>query len=213
MKIEDLLFLTTAVEFAAALMAIVHYRKYRASNEKYFLIFLWYTFLVDLVGAALGHIYNVDNYWLYNGYLVTMYLFYFYWYYQILKSNAFRRFTRFFSAVFILVALASFIWQPMDNYHMYTFNVGALFVLILTVFHFYQLLNDDQVLIVKYKLSFWISTGLLLFSVGMIPLFSLSEYLDFQGAGYIITLVSLNVILYGCYIIGFIWTKKSYNHF
>ncbi len=213
MKIEDLLFLTTAVEFAAAVMAIVHYRKYRASNEKYFLIFLWYTFLVDLVGAGLGHIYNVDNYWLYNGYLVTMYLFYFYWYYRILKSTNFRRFTRFFSAVFILVALASFIWQPMNIYHMYTFNAGALFVLILTVFHFYQLLNDDQVLIVKYKLSFWISTGLLLFSVGMIPLFSLSEYLDFQGPGYVITLVSLNVILYGCYIIGFIWTKKSYNHF
>ena len=213
MKIEDLLFLTTAVEFAAALMAIVHYRKYRASNEKYFLIFLWYTFLVDLVGAGLGHIYNLDNYWLYNGYLVTMYLFYFYWYYRILKSRVFRRFTRLFSAVFIVVAFASFIFQPINIYHMYTFNVGALFVLILTVFHFYQLLNDDQVLIVKYKLSFWISTGLLLFSVGMIPLFSLSEYLDFQGAGYIITLVSLNVILYGCYIIGFIWTKKSYNHF
>ncbi|MEM7185050.1 MAG: hypothetical protein AAF466_00220, partial [Bacteroidota bacterium] len=105
------------------------------------------------------------------------------------------------------------IFQPWDIYHRYTFNTGALFVLILTVLHFYQLLNDDQVLIVKYKLSFWISTGLLLFSVGMIPLFSLSKYLDFQGAGYIITLVSLNVILYGCYIIGFIWTKKSYNHF
>lgn len=213
MKIEDLLFLTTAVEFAAAVMAIVFYSKYRASNEKYFLIFLWYTFVVDLSGAGMAHILEVKNNWLYNGYMITMYLFYFYWYYKILKAKLFSRFTRVFSIVFILVAIASFIFHPWNIYHMYTFNVGALFVLILTVFHFYQLLNDDQVLIVKYKLSFWISTGLLLFSVGMIPLFSLSEYLDFQGPGYVITLVSLNVILYGCYIIGFIWTKKSYNHF
>jgi len=213
MKFEDLLFFANAVQFAAAVIAIVTFKKYRASNEKYFLFFLWYTLLVETVGLILGEFYDVDNSWLYNGFMVTMFLFYYFWYYKILKSKLFCRFVRLFAIVFSIVAVASFVFQESQGYHKYTFLTGAFFILILTVFHFYQLLNDDQVLVVKYKLSFWISTGLLLFSVGMIPLFSLSEYLDFHDTAYILTVVSLNVILYGCYIIGFLWTKKNYNHF
>jgi len=213
MKVEDLLFVVTAAEFVAAVVAIIHYKKYRISNEKYFLFFLWYTFFVDLIGAGMGYLFGLENWLLYNGFMITIFLFYFYWYNSILRSLRFRKFIRLFSIVFLGVATVSFIFQEVNVYHKYTFVTGAVFVLILTVFHFYQLLNSNQVLVIKYKLSFWISTGLLLFSVGMIPLFSLSEYLDFQGTGFVVTLVSLNIILYSCYIIGFIWTKKKYNHF
>jgi len=213
MKIEDLLFVTTAAELTAAIMAVIYFWKYRASNEKYFLFFLWYVVLVDIVGAVMGYVFEMNNFWWYNLYTVTSFLFYFYWYNSILKSVFFRKFIRYFAITFFLVAVASFIWQDWDVYHKYTFVTGAFFLLILTVFHFYQLLNSNQVLVVKHKLSFWISTGLLLFSVGMIPLFSLSEYLNFKGSGFIMTIVSLNIILYGCYIIGFLWTKEKYNRF
>ena len=213
MKIEGLLFLITAAEFAAAVAAVIFFRKYRASNEKYFLIFLWYTFLVDLIGAGIGYVLDLNNFWLYNGYIATSFLFYFYWYHSILKSALFRRVIRLFSLIFLGVAIGNFVIQEWNEYHNYTFITGAFFLLILTVFHFYQLLNSDHVLVVKYKLSFWISTGLLLFSMGMIPSFLLHEFHNFKGFSYVMTLVILNIILYGCYIIGFIWTKKKYNHF
>lgn len=213
MKIENLLFLITAAELVAAVAAVACYRKYRASTEKYFLFFLWYTFLLDLSGAIMGHVFDIENLWLYNIFTLTSFLFYFYWYNSILKSRLIRRLIRVFSFLFLIVAIVNFMYQEVNVYHQYTFIVGSVFLIFLTVFHFYQLLNSNQVLVVKYKLSFWISTGLLLFSVGMIPLFSLSEYLNFKGSGFIWTLVSLNMVLYGCYIIGFLWTKKEYNHF
>jgi signal transduction histidine kinase len=95
----------------------------------------------------------------------------------------------------------------------YAFAIGAIGILMLTFFHFYQLLNGDEVLNVKYKLSFWISTALLLFYLGSIPLILLSKYMDIRALSCNIILLSLNIILNGCYIIGFIWTKKKYNRF
>lgn len=213
MESRYLLFVINSLELAAAIVATIYYRKYLFSSERYFLFFLWYTFLVDLLGAGLRPIFGMGNYWLYNAYTITSLLFYFYWYYTILKSALFKKWVVLFTIVFSAVAIYSLFFQSWDEYHKYTFVTGALFVLVLTVFHFYKLLNSNEVLIVKYKLSFWISTALLLFYMGMIPLMFLTEYLNITGLSYLIIIISLNLILYGCYIIGFLWTKKKYNGF
>lgn len=81
----DLLFVITALQLAAAVVATFTFNKYKLSNEKYFLYFLWYTFLVDATGATLGHVFSMKNFWLYNAYTISSFLFYFYWYYTILK--------------------------------------------------------------------------------------------------------------------------------
>jgi hypothetical protein len=213
MKVENLLFITTLLEFIAAILATIHFKKYENSTERYFLYFLWYTFLVEIAGAIIAYVFLVKNFWLYNAFTITSFLFYFYWYHTILEKKVFKRTVLIFTILFLGVGTVSLFYQSWLEYHKYTLIAGAIFVLILTLFHFYQLLNSDEVLIVKYKLSFWISTALLLFYMGIIPLFTLSEYIDIRGLSYILILVGLNVILYGCYIIGFLWTKKKYNRF
>jgi hypothetical protein len=213
MKIEYLFFIPLLLELLAAVIASVTYKKYSESNEKYFLYFLWYTLLVELTGDLVGYAFSADNFWLYNGFTITSFLFYFYWYYNILKRKRFKRTIVVFTVVFLLVAIYSLIYEDWSQYHSYTFITGASFVLVLTLFHFYKLLNSDEVLIVKYKLSFWISTALLLFYMGMIPLMFLTVYADLNDVSYLIIMLSMNLILYGCYIIGFLWTKKAYNRF
>ncbi|MCB0457477.1 MAG: hypothetical protein KDC91_07005 [Flavobacteriaceae bacterium] len=213
MSLTFLSYIPLGLELLTAIIAIVTFSKYKNSNEKYFLYFLWYTFLIEILGAVLGEIILVNNYGVYNTFTITSMLFYFYWYYTILKKPSFKKAVIVFSILFSIVSFLSLCFQSWDVYHSYTFVTGALFLLVLTLFHFYQLLNSDEVLIVKYKLSFWISTALLLFYVGMIPLFFLSQYTNIMGLSYQIILLSLNVILYGCYMIGFLWTKKEYNRF
>ena len=213
MNINYLFFIPLLLELLAAVFAGIHYKKYKNSNERYFLPFLWYTFLVEVGGAILGYIFDADNFWLYNAFTITSFLFYFYWYYTILKRQVFRKVITLFTALFVVVAGISLFYQDWSEYHSYTFIAGALFVLVLILFHFYALLNSDEVLIVKYKLSFWISTALLLFNMGMIPLMFLTEYADLKDISYLIIMLSLNLILYGCYIIGFTWTKQEYNRF
>ncbi len=213
MEIQPLSLIPLGLELLAAIIATVHFKKYSFSTEKFFLYFLWYTFALEVTGAILGYVFEVKNIWLYNAFTITSFLFYFYWYHTILKRKIFKNIVIVFSIIFTVIAIVNLVYQSWLEYHMYTLIAGALFVLVLTIFHFYQLLNSDEVLIVKYKLSFWISTALLLFYMGIIPLFSLSGYIKFRGLSYLLILLSLNIILYGCYIIGFIWTKKKYNRF
>ncbi len=208
-----LLFITTILELAAAIVATIHIKEYNDSKEKYFLYFLWFTLLVEITGAVLSYVFLLNNFWIYNFYTIISFLFYYYWYYSILHRKVFKKTVIVFSVVFTGVALWNLVFQSWSGYHKYTFVTGALFTLICTIFHFWQLLYSDEVLIIKYKLGFWISTGLLLFNMGMIPLMLLSEYLDFTGSMYYKLIISLNFVLYGCYIIGFLWTKEKYNRF
>ena len=212
MQISDLIYIGHLWEFVAAFLAGINYKKFKGSKEKYFLHFLWFTLIIDLIGDILGDFYEVENYFIYNLYMLVSFPFFYYWYFSILQKRIHKTYVIMFSSVFLLTAFWNLIDQSWEVYHKYTFVTGALFTLTCAIFHFWQLLNSDEVLEVKYKLSFWISTGLLLFNMGMIPFMLLSEYFDFSSnAYYFFVIIGLNLILYGCYSLGFLWTKEKYN--
>ncbi|PHQ62526.1 MAG: hypothetical protein COC08_00530 [Maribacter sp.] len=210
---EKYLFLINILELITAILATVFFSKYVVSKEKYFLYFLWFTLGVELCAALMSYVIDIDNFWIYNFYTIISFLFYFYWYHAILKQVALQRAVLVFGILFTGVAIWNLVFQSWTEYHQYTFVVGALFTLVATLFHFWQLLYSDQILVIQYKLSFWISAGLLLFYMGMVPFMLLSRYFELAGASYYILIISLNCILYGCYIIGFLWTKEKYNRF
>jgi hypothetical protein len=210
MKTGDLLYIITFLEFVAGIIAAIYYRKYKNSTEKYFLYLIWITFLLEAVGGLLKTAYPAHVNSMFVVFTFASFLFYFYWYYTILEGKIVKNTAIFFALAFVLVSLYSY---TVAGARGFAFVTGAVCILILTVVHFYQLLNSNEVLIIKYKLSFWISTGLLLFYVGIIPLVLLAKPLVIKPLSYKIVLVSLNCILYGCYIVGFIWTKKKYNRF
>lgn len=210
---ENSLLFINFVELITAILATVFIKKYVASKEKYFIYFLWLTFGIEVIGIIMRRGFHLENFWVYNFYMIVSFLFYFFWYHSILKGENVRNAILAFALLFSGVALWNFVFQHWSGYHRYTFVVGALFTLVCAIFHFWQLLYSDEILEVKYKLGFWISTGLLLFNMGMVPLMLLNGYFKLSGTNYYVLIISLNVILYGCYIIGFLWTKKKYNRF
>ena len=212
MNIEYFPFTFPLLELLAAIFATIFFKKYVRSNERYFLFFLWFTFIMDATGVIRVQLFSLESKLLYSIFTVTGFLFYFYWYYTILKSKIFKRVALLSATLFIVITIITHIFPELKGQG-YAFVTASISLLVLTFFHFYQLLTGDEVLIVKYKLSFWISTALLLFYIGILPLMLLAEYIEINGMNYNIILLSLNVILYGCYIIGFIWTKKKYNRF
>lgn len=207
------LFLITFLELVTAIIAAVLFKKYIASKEKYFLYFLWFTLIFEIIGAVMRYVFEWQTIGYYNFYILISFLFYYHWYYTIIQSKSIKNVVLIFSVLFLGVALYNLLFQSWFEYHQYTFIVGALLTLVCTIFHFWQLLHSDEILELKYKLSFWISTGLLLFNIGMVPFMLLSHHLNFKGNSYYLILITLNVILYGCYIIGFLWTKEKYNRF
>lgn len=201
-----------ALEISAAIVALIHYKKYANSSERYFLHFLWVTFFVDAILGPLSRFFELDHTWLYYGYTGISFLFYYWWYYTILVEILYKKVIIVLSIIFMIL----YILNGMNvEFHKYSFVIGASFVLIFAGFYLHQLFNSDYTLKIKYKLSFWITIALVLFNIGMIPFILLSKYFNIwvENSAFMIILFFLNMVLYGCYILGFIWTKKKYNHF
>lgn len=76
---------------------------------------------------------------------------------------------------------------------------------------FYELLKGERILNLKESLFYWIGLGVMLFNVGFIPAYVVAEYISF-GIAYRIITVVLNLIMAGCFITGFIVSKKEYNY-
>lgn len=201
------------LEFITAIFATFYYKKYYKSSEKYFMHFLWFVFVLDfIIGGYIGLILKIDNIWVYNIYILISYLFYFYWYYNKLKTKLLKQITFLFILLFIIFDCYSFIVEDPKEHHINAFIFGAIINLFCTIMFFYELLSSKRIINLECTLSFWIATALLLFNIGMIPFMIYTETLIRSDQKlYMTILISLNVILYTCYSIGFIWSKKEYN--
>lgn len=201
-----------ALELIAAVVALIHYKKFVNSSERYFLHFLWVTFFVDTVLGPLSSYFKLDNIWVFYVFTGISFLFYYWWYFSILINRLYKKIIIVLSIIFLVLFVINGINV---EFHKYSFVIGASFLLILTVFHLHQLFNSDHTLKIKYKLSFWITIALVLFNIGMIPFVLLSNYFNVWVDNFVffIILIFLNIVLYSSYIIGFTWTKKKYNHF
>ena len=190
-----------------AIIATIKWDKYKNSKERGFLYFLWITFAFECLAALSKQVFDT-NFWVYNIYSIFSFLFYLHWFYTLLKLA----YIKYLTYLFLAVVVVNIVIQDFVNEHqIYTFIAGAITLLFCTFFYYSDLLKGNEIFIIKQKLSFWIATGILLFHIAMIPLIVLADVLDFEGKYYLIVLAILNLILYGCYIIGFLWTRKIFN--
>jgi hypothetical protein len=203
--------LVCVFEFITAVLATYHYNKYNKSTEKYFMHFLWFVFIMDFgIGGYIELVLKQNNSWVYNIYFLISFLFYFYWYYSIIKKTTFKQLVLFLAVTFVILDIFCFVVIGNNQYHISAFIFGAIINLIATLFYFSELLASKIVIHLKHKLSFWIATALMLFNVVMIPFMIYIDTItrvDYPNYQYL--LISLNLILYSCYSIGFIWSKKG----
>jgi len=205
--IDILIYSIHFFEFIAAVLATFYFKKYRHTTESIFFYFLWFTFLVEVVGFVVWDVFKKPNIWVYIIYVFISFLVYFYWYYTIFKNKLSKKIIAVAALIFIILGLVNMSTQSWLFYHTSTFVFGAIITVMASLFYFSEVLNSDEVLKIKNSLRFWIATGLLLFNVGMVPFMLFSKDLNVLPALRNIILVSLNLILYTCYSLGFIWAK------
>lgn len=100
----------------------------------------------------------------------------------------------------------SFIERSMDN----NIIIGSIVIVVTVMIYLTELLQDDTILNLKWSMFFWISLGALLFNIGSIPGFVIAEFIAYSGVFRVITLL-LNILMTGCFITGFIVSKKEFN--
>lgn len=177
----------------------------------FFRYILIYIICTETLGEIIPTYSDISNYFIYNIYSIVIYFLYIQLTSILIKTVVFRKVLNYFSIMLILFFIADNLWNRnfFTEIQMNTYFLGAIFLIISVAGFLYEIINTDKI-VIFYKLrSFWVSMGLLLFYVPLIPVIVCfkSELLNVD-IRFILTL-TLNFIMHFCFIISFLCTKKN----
>src|SRR5690606_10507236 len=217
--------------FLTAIIATITYKKYKDSQSRIFMPFLWFTFFIELLNLLptaslfypdwnflkmMSYILPKEliNTSIWVGSIYSIVSFYVYlWYYRSVLGN--RRSTITVNVcilIYTVLVIHSLIhyrdlmvsWlQP----HMFA---GVVFTVVAICFYFMTILKSDKILSFYKTLPFWLTIGILFFNLVTMPIFIFAEQLNFSASIYVYILVISSYVMYGCFAIGFIVSVK-YN--
>ncbi len=200
------------LEIVTALIAVVFYQKYKTTRLKYILFLLLYIAINEVIGSYIREKITNYNALLYNIYNVIYFIYLFLLYRKYVIKLKYKKYI----SIFIICYLISFVFNGFrENYFIefqsFPYILASSFIILSIIFYFIEILNSERVLNIKKNLLFWISVGLLLYHVGIIPFRIVRNY--YSSATELSILFMINVILTIlmniCFIIGFIWSDKK----
>lgn len=191
----------------------MNYDKIRNSFYlKLFLIFIGYSLLIEILGFLFGFIFRVNNHVIYNSWGLVSHFFYMFFFLSQIKNKPRRKLIKCLIIIYFVFTIVevSFFTNFLNQFLVKNEIIGSFLIMISVLMYFYELLKSDKILNLKESMFYWIGLGVLLFNVGFIPAYVVAEYISFGVAYRIITLI-LNLLMAGCFITGFIVSKKEYN--
>jgi hypothetical protein len=201
------------------LISIIFYKRLKPSWLRLFTWFLLFSMLISITGYFYSFYLKRGNHFILNIYLLVQFLFYFGIFYKTFQTKKLKTFTLFVSICFLIYLLISFIF--LDEFHTFNslaFTIGSVLTILFCLLYFGALFNADG-FINYFKIPmFWIATGILFFFVGNFLYLSFLNYilennLDSGGNIYEVIIITLNLLLYCFFSIGFLsnqsWKKKT----
>ncbi len=204
-------YIFSILSFITFFVGAITYNKYKNTFLKYFLYFLFYEFLTEMTSYYIGFILRKSTFSLLNIYILISSIFFLMLFRFYIKK--YKVYINIMIIVYIIFYICNvlFLQKTLHTFQSYSIILESIFVVISSIILFFELLNSDDILKMNKLLLFWISIGLLLFYVGILPIIIMSSFLKYSGLfDYIILL--LNIIMYGCFITGFVVSKKEYNY-
>ncbi len=211
------LFLEVACLFTGLL-----FLRYLKNNKGfiYFIPFLLVTVAVECIAKYLLTSPNTGRsarYMLFNIFTTSEFVFYSAIFLIYLNNRTLRRIITILIPIYIvLVILNIALIQGTQKFHSYTFLLGSFLMVVYSCFFLYESILPDSI---NIKLTqhpfFWVTIGLLIFYLGSVIINALFEYLTSAALGKQGTQIygyinnSLNIVLYGSFIIAFILCRKN----
>lgn len=201
-EVVQILFHTAQV--IALWAVVVRWSVIKNTTERYFLPYLIYVVLNEIVAKLLTYT-SVGNYALYNAYDIITFSFLLFWFYQLLKSRSVLLLgTLYYTALAVSLYKEDFV-STFLNINVYA---GTIMVILLAVLYFGSLLQQPEVVEYQKIPAFWITTGLLIFNVGYLPIQFLINSKGFDPTAIYLVLAVLNILCYGCFTKGFLSHRK-----
>jgi len=201
---------------------MIRYPKYFDTSLKYFPILILYTFLNELLGIlifknesfslALNNLYSNSNIVIYNIYMICFYLYFFFLFKFHIMNNKYKAFIKYASILFVMICVINlFLQNWFHNYLYLIFFSGSTTLLIIVLLYISENINQP-IRNFSNNILFWVATGLLLYHIGYLPIKTIRYYHELAGIiekPYLRRVhLSLILLMYSCFIIGFIKMKR-----
>jgi len=192
-------------------VAVFQFNKFKTSPIKYVVYFIGYVFISETV--ANSYLSNGMSTVIINNVYSIAYTFFNLFFYSILiKNNRAKKIGYIMMFIFSIGLLINqlFFQEFEHKLQTYTFILGLFLVTILVFIYLSEIMNSDKIFKLTNTSVFWISIGIIIFNFGFIPVLVVAELIRWEGI-YNYILLFVNVIMYSCFITGFIISKKEYN--
>lgn len=187
----------------------VFFNRNKTSIDTIFSILTGYIFATEIAGTLIGIYFHVENFFIYNFYCLFFPLLSFRLFYIIITSIRIRKRIKFLafilSLVFIIDNFLNRDFFTGQQYH--TYLVSLVFLIYIIYAHLLQLMDSDTVQYFSRSKSFWISLGLLLFSVPFLPVMITFKFMTINFEIRMIVTCILILVMHTCFIIASLGTK------
>lgn len=177
--------ITFCVEILAAVTGLMLYNKYKQTAAKYFIYFLIYLSICDLLNTYVYYIKDgflgflegtvfIRNFWWTTLYWKIGAILFFVFYYQgILMNERFKRILKYSGYSFLVFSMV-YILINWDDYFIRFFPIisilGAIIIFLCTAFYFYEILNSEKILTFYKSINFYISAAIFIWWLITTPL-------------------------------------------
>ena len=201
------------LELLAAFVATFTFYKYKSSAVKFILPYLWYTFLNEKIARYYyDHINHTNNNIFYNIYDVITAAFIYYVYSKSIKKSTHKKGIQFLFFTYLISVIINSFYFSFINI---TLEIPSFFSVVLIVscvcLYLFEILNSDKIIIINKLIMFWLSMGLLLYYLPIIPFQLVSKY--YRDSSSISNIFYINVFIaslfYLILITGFICSGKN----
>lgn len=216
MKLADLIIL---VELLTFIVGLINYKKFGHTYLKYFLFLLGFIVIIEFIvwGLKWFYGYYVQNHFIYNVSTSIQYIFYYTLYIWVFANETYKKIVKGFLILYAIAVIINFTFAQrltVDGpFHSYTFTLGAVLLITSIGLFFAEMLKSEKILHFRTQLMFWISIGLFVFYTAIIPVVLSINFLPTGIEPMMLRaiLFVLNIMMYGCFSIGFIVSGK-YSH-
>jgi hypothetical protein len=199
------------------IISVSFYKKLEPKWLRVFTWFMLFTILTQVAGFVYSWYTKKSNHFIFNIYILVQFIFYFGVFFKTFQSKKLKLTTLLIGIIFLIYYWFNIIFKT----GFYVFNsagnsLGSILTILCCLLYFVSLFTSEAV-VNYFRISmFWIATGLLFFFVGNFIYLSLIEYivnhnLDARGNFYRYIMVTLNLLMYGLFSLGFIsnqlWKK------
>jgi len=192
---------------ASIAIGIFRYQRIHPPLLKWFVPFLGLTLAVEIVGLITSRM-NLHNLWMFNFFTCLEFEFYSYIYSRLLEDGRWLRIIRYSMIAFPVLFLVNiYVVEGFYRFHTITYRIGSVMIVCWCYLYFRQLMRSPGYESIFRNPFFWVSTGLLFFYTGFFFYMSAAFILLYARVDRIVWDAisgTLNIILYGCFLISFL---------